>query len=271
MLHRVDEIVVLSILRIKPFVRDVASQSAQVEHEAELAIVIGRLCREAGALFVCDAAQAAGKVPLDVEASAIDLCALSAHKLYGPKGVGALYVRSRPRVRLRAQMHGGGHERGLRSGTLPVPLVVGFGRALELCLSELPAEGPRLRALRERLLARLREGLGGVHLNGAPEARLPGNLNLSFDGVDAAALLLALPDVALSTGSACSSAEPHPSHVLEALGLPAERIRSALRFGIGRTNTETEIDQVAEQLVRAVSKLRTHSTPAGLRGNLRPR
>ena len=231
---------------------------------------IGRLCREAGALFHCDAAQAAGKVPLDVEAAGIDLCCLSAHKLYGPKGVGALYVRSRPRVRLAPQIHGGGHERGLRSGTLPVPLVVGFGRALELALEELPVEAPRLRVLRERLLGRLRQDLDGVHLNGPEEDRLPGNLNLSFEGVEATALLLALPEVALSTGSACSSAEPHPSHVLEALGLPPARVRSALRIGIGRTNTAEEIDRVAEQLVQAVRRLRAHSTPGSLRGTLRP-
>ena len=231
---------------------------------------IGRLCREAGALFHCDAAQAAGKVPLDVEAAGIDLCSLSAHKLYGPKGVGALYVRSRPRVRLAPQIHGGGHERGLRSGTLPVPLVVGFGRALELALEELPVEAPRLRVLRERLLGRLRQDLDGVHLNGPEEDRLPGNLNLSFEGVEATALLLALPEVALSTGSACSSAEPHPSHVLEALGLPPARVRSALRIGIGRTNTAEEIDRVAEQLVQAVRRLRAHSTPGSLRGTLRP-
>lgn len=217
---------------------------------------IGAICREQGALFVCDAAQAAGKVALDVEAAQVDLCALSAHKLYGPKGIGALYVRSRPKVRLAAQIHGGGHERGLRSGTLAVPLVVGFGRALEICLEALPSETTRLRELRDRLLDRLVRELDAVSLNGSSTERLAGNLNVSFEGVDAAALLVALPDVALSSGSACSSAEPHPSHVLTALGLAPERIRSALRIGIGRTNTEAEIDFVAEALVAAVRRLR---------------
>lgn len=217
---------------------------------------IGSVCRERGVLFHCDAAQAAGKILLDVEAQQIDLLALSGHKLYGPKGVGALYVRARPRVRLVPQIHGGGHERGLRSGTLPVPLVVGLARALALCLEEREAESKRLAGLRDRLLSRLRAEACDVEVNGHPDLRLPGNLNLSFAGVDAAALLLALPDVALSTGSACSSAEPRPSHVLAALGLPAARIRSALRIGIGRFNTEAEIDQVAESLVRAVRRLR---------------
>lgn len=222
---------------------------------------IGALCRERGVLFHCDAAQAAGKIPLDVDAFGIDLLSVSGHKLYGPKGIGALYVRSRPRVRLLPQMHGGGHERGLRSGTLPVPLIVGLGRALALSLEEMAAESKRLRELRDRLLSQLHAGLDGVDLNGHPERRLPGNLNLSFAGVDAAALLLALPDVALSTGSACSSAEPHPSHVLAALGLDEARVRSALRIGIGRFNTRAEIDRVAEQLVREARRLRALSTP----------
>ncbi len=222
---------------------------------------IGAVCRERGVLFHCDAAQAAGKIPLDVEALAIDLLSVSGHKLYGPKGVGALYVRSRPRVRLEPLLHGGGHERGLRPGTLPVPLLVGLGRALDLSLELREAEASRLASLRDRLLARVREGLDGVEVNGHPALRLAGNLNLSFDGVDATALLLALPDVALSTGSACSSAEPHPSHVLLALGLPEPRVRSALRIGIGRFNTEAEIDHVAGRLVAEVSRLRALSTP----------
>ncbi len=222
---------------------------------------IGQICREHEVLLHCDAAQAAGKIPLDVVALGIDLLSLSGHKLYGPKGVGALYVRSRPRVRLAPQIHGGGHERGLRSGTLPVPLIVGLGRALALSLEERVAESARVRGLRERLLSRLREQLDDVVLHGHPELRLPGNLNLSFPGVDAAALLLALPDVALSTGSACSSAEPHPSHVLAALGLPEAQLRAALRIGIGRFNTEAEIDRVADRLVREVRRLRALSTP----------
>jgi cysteine desulfurase len=231
---------------------------------------IGRLCREHSVLFHCDAAQAVGKLPLDVEALGIDLLSLSAHKLYGPKGIGALYVRSRPRVRLEPLLHGGGHERGLRSGTLPVPLIVGAARAVAISLEELSVEQPRLHALRERLLERLRGELEGVELNGHPQRRLAGNLNLSFLGVEAAALLLALPEVALSTGSACSSAEPHPSHVLAALGLPDARIRSAIRIGIGRFNTEEEIDWVAAKLVHEVRRLRALSTPGTRPGYLRP-
>jgi cysteine desulfurase len=232
---------------------------------------IGRICREQGVLFHCDAAQAAGKIPIDVEALGIDLLSLSAHKLYGPKGVGALWVRSRPRVRLEPLLHGGGHERGLRSGTLPVPLIVGFGRALMLSLEERVAETQRVQALRQRLLSRLQGELDGVALNGHPDARLAGNLNLSFLDVDAAALLLALPDVALSTGSACSSADPHPSHVLAALGLSPERVRSALRIGIGRFNTEAEIDRAAERLIHEVRRLRTLSTPGTRPGYPRAR
>ncbi len=231
---------------------------------------IGRICREHSVLFHCDAAQAAGKLALDVEALGIDLLSLSAHKFYGPKGIGALYVRSRPRVRLHPLLHGGGHERGLRSGTLPVPLIVGAARALALSLEELPSEQPRLLALRGRLLERLHGDLEGVELNGHGERRLAGNLNLSFLGVDAAALLLALPEVALSTGSACSSAEPHPSHVLRALGLPEATIRSAIRIGIGRFNTEEENDWVAAKLVHEVRRLRALSTPGTRPGYLRP-
>jgi cysteine desulfurase len=230
---------------------------------------IGRVCREHGVLFHCDAAQAAGKLPLDVEALGIDLLSVSGHKLYGPKGVGALWVRSRPRVRLTPLLHGGGHERGLRSGTLAVPLIVGLGRALALSLEELAAESQRLRVLRDRLLSYLQSELDGVALNGHPELRLPGNLNLSFHGVEAAALLLALPDVALSTGSACSSAEPHPSYVLAALGLSEARARSALRIGIGRFNTEDEIDRAGKRLVHEVRRLRELSTP-GMRPGYPP-
>lgn len=223
---------------------------------------IGAICRERGVLLHCDAAQAAGKIPLDVEAAHVDLLSLSGHKVYAPKGVGALYVRtSRPRVRLAPQIHGGGHERGLRSGTLAVPLIVGLGRALELAIEEQEAESARLRDLRDRLVSQLRSQLDGVALNGHPDRRLPSNANLSFEGIDAAALLVALPGLALSTGSACASAQPHPSHVLAALGLCESRIRSSVRIGLGRFNTVEEIDQAAAQIVRAVSRLRALSTP----------
>jgi cysteine desulfurase len=218
---------------------------------------IGRICGEREVPFHSDAAQAVGKVPLDVRRLGVDLLSLCAHKLYGPKGIGALYVRARrPRLRIEPLQHGGGHERGLRSGTLPVPLIVGFAQALRLCDSERAAEAERLTALRGRLWDGLREGLDGVTLNGPVERRLPGNLNLSFDGVDADHLLVALPGVALSTGSACASASAEPSHVLAALGLPPERARGAVRFGLGRSNSEAEIDAVAAQVVAAVREIR---------------
>jgi len=218
---------------------------------------IGRICREREVLFHTDAAQAVGKVPVNVDDWGIDLLSFCAHKLYGPKGVGALYVRSRrPRTRLEPLMHGGGHEHGLRPGTVPVPLVVGFAKAVELCIDGLEAEARRMREMRDRLWDRLRAEVAGVHLNGHAVRRLPGNLNISFDGVEADPLLVALHGVALSTGSACSSASPEPSHVLRALQLPEERIRGALRVGIGRGNTLEEIDRVADQLIEQVAAAR---------------
>ena len=216
---------------------------------------IGEICRQKGVLFFCDAVQAFGKIPVDVFRDSIDLMALSAHKLYGPKGVGALYVRRR--VQVAPQMEGGGHEFGLRSGTLNVPAIVGFAEACAIAGREMGEEAARTSALRDRLLSRLRAELDSVELNGASEPRLPGNLNLSFEGVTAEALMMAVPEIALSTGSACSSATPEPSHVLKALGLPNPRIRSAVRIGIGRFNTEEEIDRAAGRLIGAVRKLRS--------------
>jgi cysteine desulfurase len=218
---------------------------------------IGRVCRERGVLLHSDAAQAVGKVPLDVEALGVDLLSFSAHKLYGPKGVGALYVRrTRPRIHLEPLLHGGGHEHGLRSGTLPVPLVVGFAKALELCRAALPEEGARLAALRDHLLARLEAGIPGLRPTGPREGRLPGNLHVCIPGVDADQVIVALPDVALSTGSACASARGEPSHVLRALGLPEPALRSGLRLGLGRGTTREEIDFVADRLVAVVRGLR---------------
>jgi len=218
---------------------------------------IGRVCREREVPLHTDAAQAVGKIPLDVERLGIDLLSMCAHKLYGPKGIGALYLRSRrPRLRIEPLLHGGGHERGLRSGTLPVPLVVGFARAVSLCLEERDQEAARLTALRQRLWDGLCAELDGVVQNGHSELRLPGNLNVSFEGVDADHLLLALPGVALSTGSACTSASAEPSHVLTALGLPGARIRAALRFGLGRSTSAGEIDSVVGQVVAAVRETR---------------
>ena len=228
---------------------------------------IAAVCREAGVPFHSDAAQAVGKIPVDVGRERIDLLSFCAHKLYGPKGIGALYVRrGPPRLRLAPLLHGGGHERGLRSGTLPVPLVVGFARAVALCLEDLEGEAARLRGLRDRLLAALRERVPGVALNGDPERRLPGNLNVSFEGVAADALLAALSDVALSTGSACASARGETSHVLRALGLSPERVRAALRFGIGRGNDAEQIDAAAARVAEEVARARQQAQSLPLRG-----
>lgn len=216
---------------------------------------------ESPALFHSDAAQAAGKIPIDVEAMGLDLLSLSAHKTHGPKGVGALWVRRRsPTVRLTPLIHGGGHERGMRSGTLNVPGIVGMGRAMELARAEGESDASRMRALRDRLLERLRSELDGVHLNGPAEQRLPNNLNVSFEHVEAEALLTEMPDVAVSTGAACSSASLEPSHVLSALGHPVARAQASLRFGLHRFTTDEEIDFVASEVVRAVRKLRTGSS-----------
>jgi len=218
---------------------------------------IARICNEREVPFHTDAAQAVGKIPLDVERLGIDLLSMCAHKLYGPKGIGALYLRSRrPRLRIEPMLYGGGHERGLRSGTLPVPLIVGFARAVSLCLEEREREAVRLTALRRRLWDGLSAELDGVVQNGHSERRLPGNLNVSFEGVDADHLLVALPGLALSTGSACASASAEPSHVLTALGLPGARIRSALRFGLGRSTSAGEIDSAVRQVVAAVRETR---------------
>jgi cysteine desulfurase len=218
---------------------------------------IARVCRERSVLLHSDAAQAVGRIPFDVEELGLDLASFSAHKMYGPKGVGALYVRRRrPRIRLEPLLHGGGHERGLRSGTLPVPLIVGFARALEIALEDRDVEAARLASLRDRLLARLEEGLEGVRLTGPRGPRLPGNLHVCLEGVQADQVLVEMKDVALSSGSACSSARPEPSHVLQALGLPDRLLRSGLRIGIGRPNTTEEIDWVGERLVQVVRELR---------------
>jgi cysteine desulfurase len=218
---------------------------------------IGRVCKECGVLFHTDAAQAAGKILLDVEAMGIDLLSLSAHKMYGPKGVGALYVRRRePRVRLEPILDGGGHEGGLRSGTLPVPLVVGFGKACELCRQEMTAEAERLRGLRERLRGGIMDRLSDVYLNGHPTERLPGTLNLSFAYVKGDALMMGLKNVAISSGSACTSASLEPSYVLKALGVDDELAHSSIRFGLGRFNTEEEIDYVIDEVARTVRRLR---------------
>lgn len=233
---------------------------------------IGALCRERGVLFHSDAAQAMGKLPLSVDALGLDLVSVSGHKLYGPKGVGLLYVRRRKqgrRVRLAPQLHGGGHEHGLRPGTLPVPLIVGLAKAVALALAEREEEGARLAKLRERLLERLFADVPGLELNGHPTLRLPGNVNLAFPGAPADALLAALPDVALSSGSACSSARPEPSHVLVALGLDEARVGCSLRIGLGRSTSEAEIDRAAERIAEEVASLRAGRATADRGGPVR--
>jgi cysteine desulfurase len=218
---------------------------------------IGKICREKEVLFHTDAAQAIGKIPLDVNLLNIDLMSMTAHKVYGPKGIGALYVRRRnPRVKLSPQLHGGGHERGMRSGTLYPPQIVGFAKAIEIALSEMDPTTARLTELRERLWSQLSQ-IEGIYLNGHPTQRLAGNLNISVAGVDGNALLLALrPTVALSSGAACSSAKVEPSHVLRALGRSESLAYAALRYGIGHNNTVGEIDRVATATIATIQSLR---------------
>jgi cysteine desulfurase len=218
---------------------------------------VGAVCRARGVPFHSDAAQAVGKIPIDVERLGVDLLAFCAHKLYGPKGIGALYVRRRrPRLRLAPLLHGGGHERGRRSGTLPVPLIVGFARAVELCLEDLPAEAKRQAALRDHLWSRLATGVAGVHRNGHAERRLPGNLNVCFEGIESDVLIAGLREFALSSGSACSSGSGEASHVLRALGVPESLARGALRVGLGRANGREQVDRLADRLIEEVGRLR---------------
>jgi len=218
---------------------------------------IGKICRERGVLFHTDGVQAIGKVPINVNTDNIDMMSISAHKMYGPKGVGALYVRRRnPRVQITAQIDGGGHERGMRSGTLNVPGIVGLGEACELCNKEMATETKRLRDLRDRLKARLEAGLDEVYINGSMEHRLPHSLNMSFAYVEGESLLMGINDIAVSSGSACTSATLEPSYVLKALGVGDDVAHSSIRFGIGRFNTEEEIDYTADKLIDVVKKLR---------------
>jgi cysteine desulfurase len=218
---------------------------------------IGKLCHEKGVLFHTDGVQAVGKIPVDVNAMHIDALSLSAHKIYGPKGVGALYVRRRnPRVQISGQIDGGGHERGMRSGTLNVPGIVGLGKACEVADEEMKAETERLAALRDKLKAKLENNLDYVHVNGSMEHRLPGNLNVSFVYVEGESLLMGINDIAVSSGSACTSATLEPSYVLKALGLGDDVAHSSIRFGLGRFNNEAEVDYVGDKLVDVVQKLR---------------
>jgi cysteine desulfurase len=217
---------------------------------------IGAIVKEKGALFHIDAVQGVGKIPFDVNRARADLVSLSAHKMYGPKGVGALYVRRKPRVRLTALIDGGGHERGMRSGTLNVPGVVGFGKAAAIAAADMPEEPQRILGMRERLRKGIQSRVTDTFVNGSLEHRLPGNLNISFAYVEGEAMLMALKDVAVSSGSACTSASLEPSYVLRALGVEEEMAHTSIRFGIGRFNTDEEIDYVIDLVARKVDKLR---------------
>jgi cysteine desulfurase len=221
---------------------------------------IGAICREKGTLFHTDATQTLGKEAIDVQAMNIDLLSASAHKIYGPKGVGMLYVRRRnPRVRIAAIMHGGGHERGMRSGTLNVPGVIGFAKALELCLANREADQQRLAALRDRLQQRLSAGLTHVHINGDPDNRLACSLNISFEFVEGESMLMGMHGIAVSSGSACTSASLEPSYVLRALGIGDELAHSSIRFSLGRFTTAEEVDHAADLTIATVLKLRAMS------------
>jgi cysteine desulfurase len=218
---------------------------------------IGKLAKQKGVFFHVDGVQAAGKIPVDVQRDNIDLLSVSAHKIYGPKGVGALYVRRRnPRVQLSAIIDGGGHERGMRSGTLNVTGIVGLGKACEVCMHEMPAESERLRRLRDRLKDRLFAQLDEIYINGSMEHRLPHNLNVSFAYVEGESLLMGINDVAVSSGSACTSATLEPSYVLKALGVGEDLAHTSIRFGLGRFNNEEEVDYVAERVIHTVKRLR---------------
>jgi cysteine desulfurase len=216
---------------------------------------IGDICREAKVIFHVDAAQSAGKIPIDLEDMKVDLMSFSAHKVYGPKGMGALYVRRKPRIRLEAQMHGGGHERGMRSGTLPTHQIVGMGEAFRIAKEEMETEGTRLLVLRDRFLKSL-DGMEEVYVNGDLEHRVPGNLNVSFNFVEGESLIMALKDLAVSSGSACTSASLEPSYVLRALGMEDELAHSSLRFSFGRFSTEEDVDIAVAKVKEAVGKLR---------------
>jgi len=221
---------------------------------------IGKIAKEKGVIFHCDGVQAAGKIPVDVEKDGIDLLAMSGHKIYGPKGVGALWIRSKgPRVRLTPIIDGGGHERGMRSGTLNVTGIVGFGKACEIAQQEMTEENKKLLDLRNKLQAGLFERLDEIYLNGHPTERLPGNLNVSFAYVEGESLLMGINDIAVSSGSACTSATLEPSYVIRALGVNEELAHSSIRFGLGRFNTDDEVDYVTDRVSKEVSRLREMS------------
>lgn len=221
---------------------------------------IGKVAKEKGIIFHCDATQGVGKIPVDVQEMGIDLMSFTSHKIYGPKGIGALYVRRKaPRVRLEPMIHGGGHERGMRSGTLAVPLIVGFGKACELCEQEMSTESIRMAKMRDRLQEGIMGAMEEVYLNGHPTERLPGNLNISFAYVEGEALLMGVKEIALSSGSACTSATLEPSYVLRALGVGSDLAHSSIRFGLGRFTTDEEIEYTIDRMIKAVNHLREMS------------
>jgi len=220
---------------------------------------IGKLCREKGVKFHSDCAQSFGKLPIDVEEMNIDMLSLSAHKVYGPMGIGAMYVRRKPRVRLHSLIHGGGQERGMRSGTLPVPLIVGFGKAAELAVAEMDDESARLIYLRDKMITAIQGEIDEVYLNGDAVKRLPGNVNLSFSYVEGESLMMAIGDLAVSSGSACTSASLEPSYVLRALGVSEELAHTSIRMGIGRFTTEEEVDYAIQLICSKVQNLREMS------------
>jgi cysteine desulfurase len=243
-----DQTILVSIMHVN-------NEIGVVQPIAEIGAAIKQ--RNKKVIFHCDAVQGVGKLPFDVDKMKVDLAAMSAHKMYGPKGIGALYVRRKPRIRIDPLIDGGGHERGMRSGTLAVPLIVGFGKAAELCAEEMGPEMTRLRRLRDRLNHKFQSALDEVYINGSMEHRFPGNLNMSFAFVEGESLLMAInKDVAVSSGSACTSASLEPSYVLRALGVGDELAHTSLRFGLGRFNTEAEVDHVAGQVIAAVKRLR---------------
>ena len=253
---------IIDITRLETALRDDTILVSIMAANNEIGVLqplakIGEICKENSIIFHTDAAQAIGKISLDVQAMNIDLMSLTAHKIYGPKGIGAIYVRRRhPRVKLASQIHGGGHERGMRSGTLCTPQIVGFGKAVEVALAEMESETKRLTSLRQKLWEKL-QTLENIFLNGHPTERLSGNLNISVEGVDGQALLLGLQSVmAVSSGSACTSAKVAPSHVLQALGRSEKLAYASVRFGIGRFNTVQEIDMVSEQAITTIKSLR---------------
>jgi cysteine desulfurase len=218
---------------------------------------IGKVCKEKGVIFHTDAVQAIGKTVVDVNAQGIDLLSLTAHKIYGPKGVGALYVRRKgPRVRLAPQIHGGGHERGMRSGTLNVPGIVGFGKAAELCMKNMASEIPRIKALRDKMWADLQAALDEIYLNGHPTERLPNNLNVSFAFVEGESMMMGMKELAVSSGSACTSASLEPSYVLKAIGVGEDLAHTSIRFGLGRFTTVEEVEYATQKVIATVRKLR---------------